>query len=43
MVTQNSVNTYIGATANHEVTMPSQPGFCAITENKLNVTGDGTV
>lgn len=43
MVTQNNCNTYIGATANNEVTMPAQPAFLAsLAAGRSNVTGDGT-
>ena len=44
MVTNNSANTYIVPTANHEVTQPLQPAFLAyLASYDNNRTGTGTV
>jgi len=44
MVTNNSANTYIVPTANHEVTQPLQPAFLAyLASYDNNRTGTGTI
>lgn len=44
MVTNNSTNTFIVATANNEVTSPSQPAFSAyLGTQDNNKTGSGTL